>query len=743
MLFRSPWSSTYPTLTVFSKRDFKGIAYGFMVIIWLFAVAGFVVNPQLASASDRAVLHHELELQILPETHEIVVRDTISIKPQDWPLIKNPLQVSLNRNLTIDEIRFGSEPASWRILDTPHDMSLAQPRTQVIELSNLNVSSSTGSVHLSFQYKGKIDDPPRSSKGLRFVSPNKTDGYVGPEGVYLTSETAWYPSIAETLDTFSAQVTLPQGWLSVTQGHESSQVSKEDRVTTQWDVQTPSEALTVVANRFIKQQAEWEGIEISTYFFPEDASLADQYLEATERYLHFYTTLLGPYPFRKFAVVENFFPSGIGLPSFTLLGSRIIKRGYTQPYSLGHEIVHSWFGNSVFNDFQKGNWVEGMTTYFANYYYEEIHGTSEHSLANRRRMFFEYSLYASPANEYPLIQFHHKETQLDNAIGYQKAAMVFHMLRRELGNQAFFSGIRSLVKGWSGSYADWDTLEQVFEDSSKRELHWFFKQWVEQSDAPSVSILNGHVRTQRQSDGDVNLLFTLIQHGPPFRLQLPLVVELANGQTHTTMIQLTSREQPVTLRVPSAPLRLELDPHYDVLRRLPREQIPPMLNAWVTDESRTLVLPPKPSVEEQAAYQPILDRLGSQKLKTIQGTDAGLPISPHSMLVLDATPGNQLAFQVIKNCPHDITVEADRVTIRDQVFEGPHIAWLVSCPHPTQPGRTITLFSGFSPLAMSRVARLLFFYGWDSYLVFDNGRVVTRGMFEPIHNDFAATLNAA
>ena len=201
-----------------------------------------------------------------------------------------------------------------------------------------------------------------------------------------------------------------------------------------------------MANRFVKQHVDWEGIEISTYLFPEDASLADQYLKATKEYLQFYIALLGPYPFRKFAVVENFFPSGIGLPSFTLLGSRIIKRGYTQPYSLGHEIVHSWFGNSIFNDFQTGNWVEGITTYLANYYYEEQHNHSDQAIANRRRMFFEYSLYATSPNEYPLVQFHHKETQLDNAIGYQKAAMVFHMLRRELGDQKFFFGIRFLGK---------------------------------------------------------------------------------------------------------------------------------------------------------------------------------------------------------------------------------------------------------------------------------------------------------
>ena len=135
---------------------------------------------------------------------------------------------------------------------------------------------------------------------------------------------------------------------------------------------------------------------MATYLFPEDSHLSEQYLDATAQYLDVYTELLGPYPFRKFAVVENFFPSGLGLPSFTLLGSRVIKRGYTQPYSLGHEIVHSWLGNSVLNDFSKGNWVEGLTTYLANYYYEELQGHTDAPLKNRRRMLYEYNLYAPP-----------------------------------------------------------------------------------------------------------------------------------------------------------------------------------------------------------------------------------------------------------------------------------------------------------------------------------------------------------
>ena len=66
-------------------------------------------------------------------------------------------------------------------------------------------------------------------------------------------------------------------------------------------------------------------------------------------------------------------------------------------------------------------------------------------------MVYKYNLYAPASEEYPLIQFHQKETPLDSAIGYQKAAMVFHMLRREIGDEGFFSGLRTLVKERTGS----------------------------------------------------------------------------------------------------------------------------------------------------------------------------------------------------------------------------------------------------------------------------------------------------
>jgi hypothetical protein len=82
------------------------------------------------------------------------------------------------------------------------------------------------------------------------------------------------------------------------------------------------------------------------------------------------------------------------------------------------------------------------------------------------------------------------------------------------------------------------------------------------------------------------------------------------------------------------------------------------------------------------------------------------------------------------------------MTIVDQAFEGPEMAFLITCSHPDFSNHTVSLFFGFSPEAVTPVARLLFFYGWDSYLVFHQGKVVARGMFQPVHSARKFTIPA-
>jgi hypothetical protein len=88
-------------------------------------------------------------------------------------------------------------------------------------------------------------------------------------------------------------------------------------------------------------------------------------------------------------------------------------------------------------------------------------------------------------------------------------------------------------------------------------------------------------------------------------------------------------------------------------------------------------------------------------------------------------------------------VNEREVTIEGTTFSGDNVAILVSCANPKHPDHVGTAFFGLAPDAVSRVARLLFFYGWDSYLVYKNGKVIARGSFAPTAQELTVELQAA
>jgi hypothetical protein len=626
------------------------------------------VEPASPQPLRRAeILHHTLEATLLPDRHELLAVDQMTVRAvtDDVQEAVFTLHGNLNVRLVMEQRPGGSQALSFRAAPAGSQAEAGQAVT--VRFSRPLQTGET--VSLMWHYRGGINEPPREPRHLRFVTPSETAGHIGPEGVYLSGETLWYPDLPSSLATFVLRAKTPGEWTAVTHGRQIARTVQDAVATADWEVAERTEALTLVANRFVVKRRDrpdpsGRSIEIATYLFPDEASLADEYLDASIKYLDVYTKLLGPYPFPKFAVVENFFASGLGMPSFTLLGSGVIKRRYVQPYSLGHEIVHSWIGNSVFNEAGQGNWVEGLTTYLANYYYEELTGTPEQAREQRRMMLLGYAVYVRPEEDYPVAQFTRKTDQKDNAIGYQKSAMVFHMLRREIGGEPFWRGVRTLVARYHGRYAGWKDLERVFAETSGRDLRWFFAHWIERpGSAPAPGAL-GSVRS---------------------------------------------------------------DPDYEVFRRIPREALPPMLNLFVTDPMRAVIVPTGGSEPDRAPYVELIAQIVSKDPAGAMQDDRNVEAVQGSLLVLGGPGVNRAAEWALRGCGGSVRIEKDSVTIEGRTYNGPGTAALLSCRHPDRPGHVVTLLYGATPAAVSKVARLLFFYGWQSYLVFQDGTVIARG----------------
>lgn len=712
-------------------------------------------GPEAAGHPDSSpveILSHDLAVELFPDRHRLLAVDRLRIRAGASGLDRLTFRLRDSLRVTRLENRSGAQP---RPVTFTRSGDASAP-TITIQLDAPTTRNQV--LVLEWEYQGAINDPPKEPRHLRFVTPSETAGHIGTEGVYLSGETRWYPDLPGSLPTYRLTVTTPDGWDTVSHGTQTER-RREMRegapaVTAVWDVAAKTEALTLVANRFVTTRRDWNGIEVAAYLFPEDARLGEEYVEAAIRYLDVYTKLIGPYPFPKFALVENFFASGLGMPSFTLLGSGVIKRRYVQPYALGHEIVHSWFGNSVFNDPEQGNWVEGLTTYLANYYFEELTGSAEQAREQRRLMLLGYAVHVQAEEDYPVGRFTHKSDQKDNAIGYQKAAMIFHMLRREIGDEVFWNGIRLLVARRTGAYTTWGDVERLFADAAGRDLRWFFAQWVERAGAPELTVRG--LGVERGGAGGAAQTFTIraavTQSGPPYRLRLPASVLLADGATQATVLDLHHSRETVTIPLPGRPVRLRIDPEFHTFRRLARERLAPTLNLFVTDRERVVVLPGEGAEAERAPYRELAGRIAAQDAgkaggqaerapaaKQVSDRDAvgpdGTVRAPGSVLVLGGPSVNQAADWAARGCGESLSVERDRFTVGGQRYEGADQALLVSCRHPDRPGHVVTLFYGLSPQAAAKVARLLFFYGWQSYLVFRDGTVVARGDLAPAEDE--------
>ncbi len=705
-------------------------------------LAGCLV-PALAVAepgsSPPTIAHHELTLELLPDSHQLIATDRVTLSGGS---LGRTLAFSLAPALHLERIQDVTHcQASCETappLAFEREASTGRLESQGLTLKQPLADRKGGRVELKFVYRGVIDDPPRDPRHLRFVTPSETSGHIGPEGVYLSSESQWYPDLEGSLATYDVTISVPEGWTAVTQGAPQSDPAR-------WVVPTKSEALTVVANRFVVKSRNWKAksgqeIRLATYLFPDEAALADEYLDASARYLDAYIPLLGPYPFSQFAVVENFFSSGLGMPSFTLLGSGVIKRHYTQPYALGHEIVHSWIGNGVFNRTDRGNWVEGLTTYLSNYYYHELIGDEAQAREQRRLMLMGYAVYVRPGEEYPLSQFVQKHDEKDNAIGYQQSAMVFHALRQEIGEAAFWKAVKQIPERYLGRAADWRDLEQVFQEEAGRDLRWFFSQWVERAGGPDIELTALRAQPTTRSSGETNAvdaMVHLVQRGLPYRLAVELEFVLEGGRTHRTRIHLADPEQNVVVPIPERPLAVRLDPDLHLFRRVARTALSPMLNLYVTDAQRTLLLP-RDVTEPPSPFNDIVQRIAAQEATkpAISRTTMRRPgnystsLPAGSLLVLGGPDENPAATDMLRYCGDHLRFTANGFAVDGKTYEGATKALLVSCRRDDQPGSVVTMLYGVTPQALGRVARLLFFYGWQSYVVFHEGAVVARGDWE-------------
>ena len=428
-----------------------------------------------------------------------------------------------------------------------------------------------------------------------FKETGLTKKFIGDEGICLTG--GWFPSIGG-VSLYILKAVLPGGFVAVSEADEVKVSGNEKSREYSFVFPHPVTGITLIAGKYTEMKETFNGIDIYGYFFPGDRSFAKTYFELTKRYLGMYEKLLTPYPYKRFSIVESFLPAGESMPTIMLLGSEVMRAGFIAETSLGHGILHQWFGSLVYVDYPKGDWSGGLTAYLSDHLYEEQKGTG---WQERKNLMVDYENYVNPEKEFPLRNFISHGDFSSGAIGYGKGAMLFHMLKNLTGEDTFYQALKEFIKEKQFREASWDDLKTAFETASGKNLEWFFSQWLARKGIPSIEIRDPKVVVLK---GIQTVSFEVIQKGEPFKFDLALQTRTDEGES-TEILKIEKERERFEIPVCGNTVELVFDGNYDLMRRLSPEEYPPVVSRLLGDEKRIVVIPE----EEGDIYGDLVDVL--------------------------------------------------------------------------------------------------------------------------------------
>ncbi|MEO5656364.1 MAG: M1 family aminopeptidase [Nitrospiria bacterium] len=538
-------------------------------------------------------LHHELTVVLLPAQERIRVVDVLT-----FPSPRRRVEFLLHAGLAPSSPDSG---VTISAADGPPPVALAGPaRRAAVPLTRYAVMIPSGRRALTLRYEGTIAHRTDSeAEGPDAFA--ETPGAVFDRGVFLSGSSAWYPVFDDALVTFSLEVRAPSGWEAISQGARVTHRRDDEGVTVRWNSPEPQDEIYLVGGPLTAYEQTGGPVTAMAFLRTPDERLAETYLAATARYLDLYSRLLGPYPYPKFAMVENFWETGYGMPSFTLLGSKVVRLPFILDSSYPHEILHNWWGNGVYVDPEGGNWSEGLTAYLADHFMQEQRGAGAEY---RRAALQHYADYAAEGRDFPLTAFRGRHDAATQAVGYGKTMMIVHMLRRQLGDEAFVRALRTFYSGYRFRHATFSDLERAFARAAVAGTGTTLRPWIERAGAPAIRV--SHVETCLRGGGRYLLkaLVEQTQAGAPYRLSIPVAVTLeGREEAYHTTFRLESKRLGLEMEIPGRPLRLDVDPEFDVFRLLDRREIPPALSGVFGASRMTIVLPSAAPAALREAYE--------------------------------------------------------------------------------------------------------------------------------------------
>jgi peptidase M28-like protein/peptidase M1-like protein/PDZ domain-containing protein len=660
------------------------------------------------------VVHHDLAVTVDPAGHRLRVRDRIRIP---GALVTAPLTFALNADLAVQAVFGGLKivPAAPPVQRS--DAGAGDAANPPVAVNVFAIDGATPGQDLTSElsYEGVINYAVQDSGGEYARAFAESPGLIESRGVYLAGATHWVPQVRDALVTYTLTVELPAGWKSVSQGERTSSGSAAER----WSVATPAEEVHLIAAPFTEYSRDAGAVKAMAFLRKPDQALASRYLDTTAQYLDMYNHLLGLYPYSKFALVENFWETGYGMPSFTLLGEQVIRFPFILHSSYPHELLHNWWGNGVFVDLAGGNWCEGLTAYLADHLIAEQRGQgAEH----RRAILQRVTDYVTPANDFPPSRFHSRHDAVTEAIGYGKTAMMWNMLRENLGDEPFINALRTFYRDNRFREASFDDIEKSFEAVSGRDLRAFFDQWVRNTGTPELRLDSATAQGNR-----IDIGLSQAQSGRLFALDVPVVIATDKGvETRTIAMPADRARIDAHFDLNGAAQRIEIDPQFQLYRRLSPLEVPPSLSKAFGAEKVLIVV----SAQDASVYAGLAKAWTRDGVEIVM--DNKLDALPADRAVWVFGAGNRFAPAVVNALkPYGASLDSTASPYpAPQAAKAAGRSLVAVARHPQNPDSVVVYVSSPGEAAANALARKLPHYGKYSWLVFTGDEATNEGTGE-------------
>ena len=553
-------------------------------------------------SQNTGTVKHFLTVQVSPGSSQLMVLDSV-VMPEGseytFSLNANLVPVEFSKNIKLKKIESDVNAG-----DIGMDRDDAGSDDAGLKINKWKVSFKDETNSFTISYSGEIASAIKQSEENYQRGFSESPGIISNLGVYLAGSTFWVPTFENNLMTFDMTAVFPDGWKTVSQGERVKEFIDSGKHIDEWLCDKPQEEVFLIAAQFNEYSYRMNnGVMAMAFLRTPDEGLSSKYLEVTEQYMNMYEELIGKYPYSKFALVENFWETGYGMPSFTLLGEKIIRFPFILHSSYPHELLHNWWGNSVYVDFSKGNWCEGITAYEADHLIKEQRGRGEDY---RRSTLKKFTDFVNPGNDFPIRRFASRYDGPSEAIGYGKALMMWHMVRRKLGDENFKKGMSLFNENFKYKFASFGDICSSLEEVSGTDLKPFFHQWIDRTGAPALSIKE--IKTDTYNDKfRVFLTLEQIQDSAAFDIDIPVAIATQKGVEHFT-INMYKKEQDFQFTLNSKPGKLVVDPQFDVFRTLAPSEVPPALSKIWASEQNIFILPHNADANNSKMYNELADK---------------------------------------------------------------------------------------------------------------------------------------